>query len=94
MLSFKLLYFDFSVKETLTMLTMLVKQYTAKLIMLSENIIDTVKRTCRNFSSFSIQQFLIFTNKNIEYLQVLVVQRTFCQVQINSPVMLPCTFVS
>ena len=56
--------------------------------MISENIItDTVKRTCRNFNSFSFHQFSIFMNDNIEYLQVLVVQRRFCQLQINSPVM-------
>ena len=53
MLSFKLLSFDFSLKETLTLLTMLVKQYTAKLRMISENIVtDTVKRTRRNSKSF------------------------------------------
>ena len=88
MLSVKLQSFDFSLKETLTLLTMLVKQYTAKRKMISENIItDTVKRTCKNFNSFNFQQFSIFMNDNIEYLQVLVVQRRFCQVQINSRVM-------
>ena len=56
--------------------------------MISENIItDKVKRTRRNFNSFNFQQFSIFMNDNIEYLQVLVVQRRFCQLQINSPVM-------
>ena len=56
--------------------------------MISENIItDTVKRTCRNFSSFNFQQFSIFMNDNVEYLQVLVVKRRFCEIQINSPVM-------
>ena len=29
----------------------------------------------------------VFMNDNIEYLQVLVVQRRFCQLQINFPVM-------
>ena len=47
----------------------------------------TIKRTCRNFNSFNFQQFSIFINDNIEYLQVLVVQRIFCQLQIESPVM-------
>ena len=64
------------------------KQYTAKRKMISENIItDTVKRTCRNFHNFNFQQFSIFMNDNIEYLQVLVVQRRFCHLQINSTVM-------
>ena len=88
MLSFKLFPFDFSLKETLTLLTMLVKQYTAKRKMIRENIItDTVKRTRRNSNSFNFQQFSIFMNDNIEYPQVLVVQRRFCQLQVNSPVM-------
>ena len=56
--------------------------------MISENIItDTVKRTYRNFNSFRFHQFSVFMNDNIEYLQILVVQRRFCQLQINSPVM-------
>ena len=58
---------------------MLVKtiQYTAKQNMILENIItDAVKRTGRNFN---LQQFEIFMNSNIEYLQVLVVQRRFWQ---------------
>ena len=56
--------------------------------MISENsITDIVKRTCRNFNSFNFQQFSIFMNEDIEYLQVLVAQRRFCQLQINSPVM-------
>ena len=67
---------------------MLVKQYTAKPKMISENIITlTVKRTCRNCNSFNFQQFSIFMNDNVEYLQVLIAQRRFCQLQINSPVM-------
>ena len=58
-------------------------QYTATRKMISENIItDTVKRTCRNFNSFNFQQFIVFMNDNTEYLQVLVVQRRFCQLQI------------
>ena len=88
MLSLKLLSFDFSLKNTLTLLIMLVKQYTAKRKMISKDIItDTVKRTCRNFNSFNFHQFSIFMNDNIKYLHVLVVQRRFCQLQINSPVM-------
>ena len=55
--------------------------------MISENITDTVKSTCRSFNSFSFQQFSVFMNDNIEYLQVLFVQRRFWQVQINSSVM-------
>ena len=56
--------------------------------MISKNIItDTVKRTCRNFNNFNFHQFSIFMNDNIEYFQVLVVQRRFCQLQINSPAM-------
>ena len=57
--------------------------------MISENIItDTIKRTCRNFNSFNFHhQFSIFMNDNTEYLQVLVVQSRFRQLQINSPVM-------
>ena len=31
--------------------------------------------------------FFQIMNDNIEYLQVLVVQRRFCQIQLNSPVM-------
>ena len=55
--------------------------------MILKNIItDTIKTTCRNFNSFNFQQFSIFMNENIEYLQVLVVQRRFCQLQINFPV--------
>ena len=46
MFSFELLCFGFSLKETLTLLTVLVKQYTAKRKIISENnITDTVKRT-------------------------------------------------
>ena len=79
MLSFKFLSFNFSLKETLTLLTMFVKQYTAKRKTISEDIItNTVKRTCRNTNRFNFHQFLIFTNDNIEYLQVLVVQKRFC----------------
>ena len=86
MLSFKSFYF--LLKETLTLLTILVKQYNAKRKMISENIItDIVKRTCRNLNSFNFQQFSIFLNDNIEYHQVLVAQRRFCQLQINSPAM-------
>ena len=43
--------------------------------MISENITDTVKRTCKNCNSFNFQQFPIFINDNIEYLQVLVVYK-------------------
>ena len=56
--------------------------------MIFENIITaTVKRTCRNLNSFNFQQFSIFMNDNTEYLQVLVIQKRFCQLQINSLVM-------
>ena len=88
MLSFNLLSFDFLLKETVTLLTMLVKQYTVKRKMISEKVVTgTVERTCRNFNSFNFQQFSTFVNDNSEYLKVLVVQRRFCQLQINSPVM-------
>ena len=51
--------------------------------MISENVItDAV-----NFNSFNFQEFSIFMTDNIEYLQVLVVQRRFCQQQINSSAM-------
>ena len=86
LLSFKLLSFDFSLKGTLTLLTMQIKTIHCK----TENdiekkiITDTVKRTCRKFN---FQQFPLFINDEIEYLQVLVVQRRFCQLQINPPVM-------
>ena len=43
--------------------------------MISENITDTVKRTSKNCNSFNFQQFPIFINDNIEYLQVLVVYK-------------------
>ena len=113
-LSFKLLSSDFSRKETVTLLKMLVKQYTAerkmiseyiltiyfdqfsgkKIIskkkkkkMISENIItDTIKRTCRYFNSFNFHQFSILMNDKTEYLQVLLVQSRFRQLQLNSPV--------
>ena len=53
--------------------------------MILESIItDTVERICRNFN---FQQFPLFMNDSIEYLQVLVVQRKFCQLEINFPVM-------
>ena len=53
--------------------------------MIFKNIItDTVKRTCRNLNSFNFQQFSIFMNDNTEYLQVSVIQKRFCQLQINS----------
>ena len=56
--------------------------------MTSENIIiDTVKRTYRNFTSFNVQPFSFFMNDNIEYLQALVIQRRFCQLEMNSPLM-------
>ena len=56
--------------------------------MTSEDInIDTVERTCRTFNAFNSQQFSIFKNGNIEYLQVLVAQRGFCQLEINSLLM-------
>ena len=61
---------------------MLVKTIHCK----TEKIItDIVKRTCRNLNSFNFQQFSIFMNDNIEYLQVLVIERRFCQLQINFP---------
>ena len=83
MVSFKLLPFDFSLGSQSWL-----KQYTAKQKMISEDIItDTVKRICRNFNSFNFQQFSIFITGNIEYLQVLVLQRKFCQLQVNSLVM-------
>ena len=42
-----LLTFNFLLKETLTLLTMLAKQHTAKWKMIQENIVtDTVKRNC------------------------------------------------
>ena len=83
MVSFRLLPFDFSLGSQSWL-----KQYTAKRKMISEDIItDTVKRICRNFNSFNFQQFSVFITDNIEYLQVLVLQRKFCQLQINSPVM-------
>ena len=66
--------------------SLMLKQYTAKLKIISKNIInDTIKRTCRNVNSFNFKQFSTFMNDSIEYLQVLVVQRRFCQ--INSSVM-------
>ena len=83
MLSFKLLSFDFSLKRTLTLLIMLVKTIPCK----TGDDTDTVKRTCRNFNRFNFQKFSIFMNDNFEYLQVLVVQGIFCQLQISSPVM-------
>ena len=56
--------------------------------MISENIItDKVKRTCRNFNSFIFQKFSIFMSDDIKYLQVLVVQRRFCQLQIKFLIM-------
>ena len=60
---------------------------TAKREMIENIFTDTVKRTCRNFNSFNFQQFSIFMNDNSKYLQVLDLQRRFCQPQINSPVM-------
>ena len=64
------------------------KQYIANRKIISRNIVtDTVKRTFRNFNSCNFVQFSIFMQDNIEYLQVLVVQGRFCQLQINSPVM-------
>ena len=88
MLSVILLYFEFFLKEILTLLTRLVKTSHCN----TENDIgkfipDSVKRTCRIFSSFIFQPFSVFMNDNIEYLQVLAVERRFCQLQINSPVM-------
>ena len=56
--------------------------------MILENIItDTVERTFRNFNSFNFQQFPVFVNEKIEYLQILVVQGRFCELRINSPAM-------
>ena len=86
----------FSLKETLALL----KQYTAKQKMISENIItDTVKRAFKKLLEDCVlrsqekwskyQQFSIFMDDNTEYLQVLVVQRRFCQLQTNSLVMAP-----
>ena len=61
---------------------MLVKTIHCK----TERIItDIVKRTCRNLNSFNFQQFSIFMNDNLEYVQVLVIERRFCQSQINFP---------
>ena len=80
--------FDFSLKEPLTLLTMLVKTIHFKTENDIGNIVtDTVKRAYRNFNSFNFQQFSIFISDNIKYLQVLVVQRRLCQLQLNSPVM-------
>ena len=45
------------------------------------------KDLAKNVNSFQFLQFLIFVYDNIEYIQVLVVQRRFCKLQINSPVM-------
>ena len=85
MLFFKFFSFNFSLKETLTLLAMFVKQYTAKRKSISEDIItNTAKRTCRNTDSFNFQQLLIFLNDNIEYLQVLVVQTRFCHFKTNT----------
>ena len=47
---------------------------------ISENLIDTVRRTCRSFNSFNSQQFLIFLNHSTEYLHVVVV----CMLKINA----------
>ena len=64
------------------------KTYTSKRkIGISEDIItDTVKRTSSTFNSFNFHQFSILMNGNVAYLQVFAVQRRFCQLQINSPV--------
>ena len=71
-------------KETLTLLKMLVKQYTAKRKMILENIItDTVKKT----------KSRKMNEGNIDYPQVLVIQRRFCQLQTNSPIQLQKTLV-
>ena len=40
------------------------------------------------------EKFLMFMNGNIEYLQVLEVQRRFCQLQTQSQLRLPYTFIS
>ena len=57
-------------------------------LVISENITaGTVKRTCRIFNSFNLQQLSVLINDNIEYLLLLVIQRRFCQLQINPPVM-------
>ena len=58
--------------------------------MILENIAtDTVKKELAEISSFNFQQFSVFINDNVEYLQVLILypKRGFCQLQINSPVM-------
>ena len=82
MLFFKFFSFNFSLKETFTLVAMFVKQYTAKRKTISEDIItNTVKRTYRNTN---FQQLLIFINDNIEYLQVLVVQTRFCHFKTNT----------
>ena len=84
MFSFKSLSFGFSLKETLTLLTMLVKtlqsgKWYRKILSLIQS-----KELAEISSSISFQ---FSSNDNIEYLQVLVVQRRFCQLQINSPEM-------
>ena len=79
MLFFELLSFSFSLKETLTLL----KQYTAKRKMISEDsITDTVKRASKKLQEDCVlrsqekwskcQQVLIFMNDNAEYLQVIL----------------------
>ena len=80
MLSFKLLSFDFSLKETLTVLTMLVEKIHCK----TKDDIGKYYHwySQKNLQKFQ-QQFSIFMNDNIEYLQVLVVPRRICQQQIN-----------
>ena len=70
-------------KKLLHCLRCWLKQCITKWKMISEDIItDTV--TCR---SFNFLQFSVFMYGNIEYVQVLLIQRRFSQLQINSPVM-------
>ena len=85
MLSFKLLFFDFLRKETLTLLTMLVKTICGKV----ENDIRKYNHWYSQKNMQKFQQFhfpAVFMNGNIEYPQFLV-QRRFCQLQINFLVM-------
>ena len=83
MLSFKLLSFDFSLKETRALLTMLVKTIYCK----AENDIGKCYHWCSQFQQFQLPGVFNFHADNIEYLQVLVVQRRFCQQQKNSSAM-------
>ena len=56
--------------------------------MILEDISLTQSKEIAEISIVSISSsFQILMSDNIEYLQVLVVRRTFCQLKINSPVM-------